>query len=189
MAEPQTPRRPHGSVDGIVSELNSRYGLCLPIRGEAWSPSTSRGLHSEEDKIVNSIRILYFQDNELLQKILNDFDIKSNEIHSEWRFKPRAEADVIPHERRRKNAPQPFWMNTTSLPDPDVVEALIPVLATFLAKPRQEIKSRLSSKRLNHGIMVFYLRHVSTDNVLQARQAPMYHSPYATQWMILQIKL
>ena len=166
MAEPQTPRRPHGSVDAIVSELNSRYGLHLPIREEAWSPSTSRGLHSEEDKIVDSIRILYFQDNELLQKTLDEFDIKADEIHSEWRFKPRAGADVLPHERRRKSAPRPFWMSTTSLPDSDVIDALIPALANILAKPRQEIKSRLSAKRQNHGMIVFFLRPVYTDNVL-----------------------
>ena len=166
MAAPQTPRRPHGSVDVIVSELNSRYGLHLPIRGEAWSPSTSRGLHSEEDNIVDSIRILYFQDNELLQKTLDEFDIKADEIHSEWRFKPRAGADVLPHERRRKSAPQPFWMNTTAPPDPGVIEVLIPALAAILIKPRREVKSRLFSKRLNHGMMVVYLRRVSTDDVL-----------------------
>lgn len=166
MAAPQTPHRPHGSVDGIVSELNSRCGLGLPIRGEAWSPSESRGSQSKENEIVNSIRILYFQDNEFLQKALDDFDMKADQIHSEWRFKPRAEVDVIPRQNRRRSAPRPFRMSTLPLPDPDVVDALVSALAAILAKPLQDVKSKLPVKRRNHGMELFCFIWIPTDHGL-----------------------
>lgn len=120
------------AVDNLVTEINARYGTILPIRGPTWSPSKARGSNKLGNEVVDRIRFLYYKDNALLQKILDDFDKKADLIHTEWKFKPRAEEDVIPRHETSRSTLGPRWTGSLSTPPRAVIEQLSLTLAHSL---------------------------------------------------------
>ena len=154
MTPPQSPGREGEAVDNLARDITARYGINLPIRGTTWSPSKTRSLRGPGDEILNRLQYLFYADKERLQRILDDFDKKAEEIRTEWKCKPRAESNVIPRQKMCSSLPQ--WMGTHSAPTQAVVDQLTTTLTHLLNESADLVKSSKRAGGLDHGMRSSY---------------------------------
>lgn len=105
MSLPSTPstRKANAEIKKIVYDLVQKWNLQLPIRDATWSPSKSPNEHIDQ-QILSCIRFLFFKDRSALDSAITRFEQHAKTIQSEWRFKPRAESDVIPYRTEYQSA-------------------------------------------------------------------------------------
>ena len=121
--DPQTPTKAKANddIERTKQSLSIRWGIRLPERDSLWSPSRS-DQHKLEEKISNMIQFLYFKDGALDVAIKN-FEGNAVNIQSEWVYKPRADADVIPNRGVSKHQKrETFLQKRGDLPAPAVKE-------------------------------------------------------------------
>ena len=151
MSAPQSPHRSAEAVDNIAKEINVRYGISLPIRGTTWSPSKTKGSHRREDAILSCIRFLFFADNQLLQKVLDDFDNVAEKVSSEWRFKPHADLDVLPRQKPHESVSRPQWRGSSLIQDPATVDHLTTAMACLLDDSVRQVKNSKGRNPADQG--------------------------------------
>jgi len=97
MSLPSTPstRKANAEINKLVYDLTQRWNLQLRIRDATWSPSKSTNEPIDQE-ILSCIRFLFFKDGSALDSAITQFEQHAKTIRSAWRFKPRAESDVIP---------------------------------------------------------------------------------------------
>ena len=95
MPDPKTPLKADEGINRIILDLSAHWGLQLPTRDNNWSPAKQVN-QSIEQQIYSSIRYLFFKDRSALEAAISQFERQAPTIDTEWRFKPKAEADVIP---------------------------------------------------------------------------------------------
>ena len=105
MPVPSTPSSNQADADiyNIVLDLNQQWKLQLPIRDSTWSPSKSCSKSSDQ-QIHSCIRFLYFKDRSTLDDSIEQFRRHASVLKSDWQFKPRAEADLLPTRTRQQSA-------------------------------------------------------------------------------------
>ena len=93
---PKTPTKADNKFVVTVNQLKYDWGLQLPIGdGEMpWSPSQSE--RTDEAKILRSMRYLFYRDRKAFDYTITCFEEQARIISSNWKFKPRADLDVIP---------------------------------------------------------------------------------------------
>ena len=97
MEAPKTPSKTRDDgINSIVKTLCAKWGLKLPIRDTPWSPSKIPHPGAVEEKVLGKIRFLYFKDRDALDGAIKQFEEHAHYIYSKWKFKPRAELDVLP---------------------------------------------------------------------------------------------
>lgn len=104
MPDPKTPLKADEGINGIISELSAKWRLQLPLRDKNWSPAKHAN-QSVEQHIHSSIRYLFFKDRPALDDAIRLFERQASSIDTNWPFKPKAEADVIPARTRLAAAP------------------------------------------------------------------------------------
>lgn len=73
MTDPSTPTKKKGDeVNAIVESINARWGLEIPVKKTTFTPSKLDNTKFE-DNIFSSIRYLYWEDREALDRCLNAF--------------------------------------------------------------------------------------------------------------------
>ena len=113
---PQTPSKADDGIRKVKQKLSAKWNIQLPERGSIWSPS-SRDYNHEEEKINTFIQFLYFRPG-ALDLAISNFERNAASIHSEWHFKPKAEADVIPHrELSRRGSGTTFLKKRDDVPE------------------------------------------------------------------------
>jgi hypothetical protein len=97
MSLPSTPsfRKANAEINKIVYDLAQQWNLQLQIRDTTWSPSKTTNEPIDQE-IFSCIRFLFFKDRLALDSAITQFEQHAKTIQSAWRFKPRAESDVIP---------------------------------------------------------------------------------------------
>ena len=103
MPDPKTPLKADEGINRIISDLSVTWRLELPIRDKNWSPA-KHDVQTVEQQIYSSVRFLFFKDPPALEAAINQFRRQAPSINSKWRFKPLAEADVIPSRTRLASA-------------------------------------------------------------------------------------
>ena len=105
MPVPSTPSKTKADegINKIVDDLVQQWNLHLPIRDATWSPSKNTN-QSIDQQILFCIRFLFFKDRSALDDSIAQFEKHARTIQSDWHFKPRAEADVIPSRTRHESA-------------------------------------------------------------------------------------
>lgn len=113
---PQTPSKADDGIGKVKQKLSTRWNIQLPERGLIWSPS-SRDYNREEEKINTLIQFLYFRPG-ALELAISNFERNAASIYSEWHFKPKAEANVIPHrEQSDRQSDNTFLKKREDLPE------------------------------------------------------------------------
>lgn len=98
LPQQKTPSKADAGIENIKTTLSAKWGIQLPARDSAWSPSR-RDPNRVEDKIVAFIQFLYFTkppQEGALDYALDQFDKKAVQIVSKWQFKPYGDSDVLP---------------------------------------------------------------------------------------------
>ena len=94
MLNPKTPTKADDGIERLKQSLSAKWGIQFPVRDLTWSPSRSN-LSLVEEKILTCIQFLYFRDG-ALHHAIEQFEKHAFTLCSQWRFKPRAEVDVLP---------------------------------------------------------------------------------------------
>ena len=94
MLSPKTPTKADDGIEQLKQSLSAKWGIQLPARDSAWSPS-KLDLTRMEDRILACMQFLYFREGALYHAI-EQFEKYAVTLCSEWQFKPRAEVNVLP---------------------------------------------------------------------------------------------
>ena len=100
MLQPTTPSKADDEIESIKLSLTAKWGIVFPARDSGWSPSR-RDPNCLEDQILKWIQFLYWNGGALGYAV-EEFESNAVKIHSQWQFKPRGDADVLPS----REAPQ-----------------------------------------------------------------------------------
>ena len=100
--EPRTPSKANDEIERTKQALSVKWGIQFPERDSIWSPSRRDPSKSEEEKISHFVQFLYFRDGAALDVAINNFERNAINIHSHWVYKPRADAEVIPHNVQKR---------------------------------------------------------------------------------------
>lgn len=94
MLHPSTPTKADDGIERLKQSLSAKWGIQFPNRDSAWSPSR-RDPNRVEEKILAIIQFLYFREG-ALHHAIEQFEKTAATINSQWQYKPRGEAGVIP---------------------------------------------------------------------------------------------
>ena len=139
--QPPTPSRPMdgpitpsrgAEVEARIENINQQWDLGLPTSKGSQTPvegqdtgETARGL----------IAFFVFQKQQaFLDEAIANFASHARTVHSDWRYKPSAETDVMT--RRRPSALPGFAPRSTSA---ETVQLLIQALCRFLREERAKV--------------------------------------------------
>ena len=99
MINPTTPQKKGDEINEIVVGLNARWDLNIPVWDALRSPAKAAKPDGTEDRILNTIRFLYWKNRSSMQQAVEKFEEHALYISSEWKFKPRAETNTLPLRR------------------------------------------------------------------------------------------
>ncbi|MCJ1473561.1 hypothetical protein MMC13_002212 [Lambiella insularis] len=155
MSLPTTPSKKGEEINRIVWDLNSKWGLELPIRSAPQSPSKIPNPHGRAEKICNRIRFLFFRDNEALQTACKRFDHHAKQISAQWIYKPRADTDTLPSRATGSSLQNESWLKRNDV-DENTRNALEETLLRFLTEAAGELSNpTVVLPPINHGLGVY----------------------------------
>lgn len=96
MINPTTPQKKGDEINEIIRGLNARWALNIPIWDALRSPSKVTQPDCTEERILNTIRYLYWKHRSSMQRALDQFETHALYICSEWKFKPQADTNTLP---------------------------------------------------------------------------------------------
>lgn len=93
---PRTPTKANDEITKITNSLAARWHLQFPARDATYSPSKVKDPSRPEEQVMNCLRFLVFKDPKGLADALERFEKHAETVFSLWKFKSRADQDVIP---------------------------------------------------------------------------------------------
>ena len=120
---PETPTKADDKFEDIVYRLNIEWGLQLPTSDDEmpWSPSCA-GKTTDKGTILRKMRFLYYRHRKALDDSVTCFKEEAGTIFSDWKFKPRADLNVIPSCASSKSAvPNTSFLKKRDLDEPAAV--------------------------------------------------------------------
>ena len=155
MSAPITPRkrRKGEEINEIARDLNSKWGLGLPIREGELSPSKVANRGGKASQVYQRIRLLYFKDEGALKRVVEDFEhFRAPYIRSQWVYKPGAERDALPANDQNSSLLRTQSANSVGLDDEKVTRLLdtflllLPESNVSLSLPSDGSRSSFGSK-------------------------------------------
>ncbi|MCJ1262320.1 hypothetical protein MMC22_002190 [Lobaria immixta] len=106
---PSTPSKGNDEINSITTSLAARWSLQFPVRDATYSPSKVKDPTRTEEQVMIRLRYLVFKDHQGLTDALDRFEKHAETIFSRWKYKPRADQDVLP---RRSHAESSLQRDT-----------------------------------------------------------------------------
>ena len=153
MSAPITPRkrRKGEEINEIARDLNSKWGLGLPIREGEMSPSKVANRGGKASQVYQRIRLLYFKDEAALRRIVEDFEnFRAPYIRSQWVYKPGAETDTLPANDQGISLLRRQSANSIGLDD-EKVTRLLDTLLLLLPESNVPLSLPSDGSRSNFG--------------------------------------
>ena len=161
MSAPVTPRkrRKGEEINEIARDLNSKWGLGLPVREGEWSPSKVANRGGKAAQVYQRIRLLYFKDEAALKRIVEDFEhFRAPYIRSQWVYKPRAEMDTLVVSDQHSSLLRAQSANPTGL-DEEKVTKLLDTLLLLLPESNVSASLLSDASRSSFGSKSFHTAH------------------------------
>ena len=135
---PVTPSRKGEEINKIVSALNTKWNLNLPVKSTPQSPSRVLSPESQEEQIFSAIKLLFFQDNDALHHTCKQFANHAEQHLSDWVPKPNGETDTIPS----RGVTNPYhngnsWLKTRSTVNDSTIIVLQETLLRLLNEAKR----------------------------------------------------
>ena len=148
MSNPTTPSRKGEDINRIVSALNTKWNLNLPIKSAPQSPSQVLRPESQSEQIFLAIKLLFFQDNEALHHVCQQFEEHARQHLSEWVYKSKAETDTLPSRPTvGSHMSGNSWLKTRSVVDESTVHMLQETLLRFLTDAKWNWHQKKSASK------------------------------------------
>jgi hypothetical protein len=154
MQQPITPTKEPAAAHKLIrtiDHLSARWGLSLPTRDAQWTPSKSLHEQSVEEKIVARIKFLIFKNQHALDHALEEFERNAVLISQGWKFKPKADQDVLP----RRNSTASWLVGghflRRSAVDPGMLDELMKALLHLVDDAAKQVKRNLDQVTNNEG--------------------------------------
>ena len=142
MFSPQTPKKVDDGITALVRTLSAKWGLNLPLRDAKWSPARDSDLRRAEDQVFSRIRFLFYNHKDPLQYAIDQFEKHAISIFSHWKFKPRADIDVLP----TRSTPDSTVNRDAFLRQTEITEDAAAELTLSLLRFLREVTDRVQSK-------------------------------------------
>ena len=156
MINPTTPQKKGDEIDEIVRGLNARWALNIPTWDVLRSPSKVPQPDGIEDRILNTIRFLYWKHRSPMQHALEQFEKHALYISSEWKFKPRADTNTLPLRAPSDSSlRQHSFLKRNELPE-SAVHTLKEALLRFLLEAKDNPSAHITTdSEYKPGLLIF----------------------------------
>lgn len=145
MSVPTTPSKKGEEINRIVWDLNSRWGLELPVRSAPQSPSKILNREGTGERIYRSVCFLFFRNNEGLQRALSQFEKHAWQHSTQWVYKPLAESDTLPSHATGSLSSNHTWLKRNEV-DGTKTRALEETLLRFLTEAAEPLRNQRTSR-------------------------------------------